>query len=147
MEKIDAAGQDAMFGDEDFAFDLHLEQFGVDTAALRQPVVQRIFRAYVEDWEQEARKKNDCVAEARLLAKYKGLVFVDPDTGMTFSVYDKNMEFCRGRGNGWFVLAVSSDQDTGDDNNNEYEAFLLEVACEVIGDTPQSDGIIVVHEG
>ena len=30
---------------------------------------------------------------------------------------------------------------------NEYEAFLLEVACEVIGDTPQSDGIIVVHEG
>ena len=147
MEKIDAAGQDAMFGNEDFAFDLHLEQFGVDTAALRQPVVQRIFRAYVEDWEQEARKKNDCVAEARLLAKYKGLVFVDPDTGMTFSVYDKNMEFRRGRGNGWFVLAVSSDQDTGDDNNNEYEAFLLEVACEVIGDTPQSDGIIVVHEG
>ena len=45
MEKIDAAGQDAMFGDEDIDFDLHLENIGVDTAALRQPIVQRIFWA------------------------------------------------------------------------------------------------------
>jgi hypothetical protein len=147
MEKIDATGRDAMFGDEDIAFDLHLEQFGVNTAALRQPVVQRIFRAFVEEWEQEARKKNDCVSEARLLAKYKGLVFVDPDTRKTYSVYDKNMEFRRGRGNGWFVLGVSAEQNT-DDDDAEYDAFSLEVTCEVIGDTPQSDGIIVIrHEG
>ena len=143
MEKIDAVGKDAMFGDEDLAFDLHLETFGVDIATLKEPVVQRVFRAYVEDWEQEDRKKNDCVAEARLLAKYKGLVFVDPDTEKTFSVVEKNMEFRRGRNNGWFVLAVSSDQDDSDD----CEAFSLEVACEVIGDTPQADGIMVIREG
>ena len=99
----------------------------------------------MEEWEQEARKKNDCVSEARLLAKYKGLVFVDPDTGKTCSVYDKNMEFRRGRDNGWFVLAVSAEQNT-DDDDAEYDAFSLEVACEVIGDTPQSDGIIVIRQ-
>ena len=32
MEKIDAVGKDAMFGDDDLAFDLHLETFGVDVA-------------------------------------------------------------------------------------------------------------------
>ena len=58
--------------------------------------VRKLEGLCVEEWEQEARKKNDCVSEARLLAKYKGLVFVDPDTGKTCSVYDKNMEFCRG---------------------------------------------------
>ncbi len=52
----------------------------------------------------------------------------------------------QGRGNGWFVLAVSSEQDT-DDNNDEYKAFLLEVARKVIGDTPQNDGVIVIWEG
>ena len=143
MEKIDAVGRDAMFGDEDLAFDLHLESFGVDVATLREPAVQRVFRAYVEDWEEEDRWKNDCVAEARLLAKYKGLVFRDPDTDKTFSVYEKNMEFRRGRNNGWFVLAVCSDQDDSED----CEAFSLEVACEVIGDTPQADGIMVLREG
>ena len=81
------------------------------------------------------------MAEARLLAKYRGLVFVDPDTEKTFSVYEKNMEFRRGRNNGWFVLAASSDQDDSDD----YEAFSLEVSCEVIGDTPQADGIMVIR--
>ena len=67
-----------------------------------------------------------------MLAKYRGLVFVDPD-----------MKFCWGRNNGWFVLAACSDQD----NSNDYEAFLLEVACKVIGDTPQADGIMVIREG
>ena len=52
--------------------------------------MQRIFRAWVEDWEQDARKKNDAVAEARLL---RGLVFHDPDTDNVFCIYDQNMEF------------------------------------------------------
>ena len=65
----------------------------VDTMALKEPAVEHIFRAWVEDWEEEARKKNDCVEEAPLLTKYKGLVFNDPDSGSTFSVWDRNMEF------------------------------------------------------
>ena len=58
-------------------------------------------------------------------------------------VYKKNMEFRRGRNNGWFVLAVCSDQDDSDD----CEAFSLEVACKVIGDTPQADETMVIWEG
>jgi hypothetical protein len=83
------------------------------------------------------------VAEARLLVKYKGLVFRDPDTDKTFPVYKKNREFRWGRNNGWFVLAVCSHQQ----DNEDCEAFSLEAACELIGDTPQADGIMVLRGG
>ena len=68
----------------------------------------------------------------------------DLDTGKTFYVYEKNMEFWRGRNNGWFVLAVSSDQQ---DDSDDCEAFSLEIACELIGDTPQANGIMVIRQG
>ena len=122
MEKIDAIGQDAMFGDDDPAFDLHLEKLGVDTVALKEPVAQCI-------WEEDKRMNNNCVTEAWFLAKYGGLVFLDPDSESEkmFTVYNKNMEFHQGRSNGWHVLAASSDAD--------FEAFTLEIACVVIGET------------
>ncbi len=82
-----------MFGDDDMNFDLQLEQFGVDTNALKEPATEHVFRAWVEDWEVEIRNKNDSIAEARLLHKYKGLVFVDPDSKNTFSVCEENMEY------------------------------------------------------
>jgi hypothetical protein len=75
---------------------------------LKEPEVQRVFHTWIEDWEEDARRTNDEVAEARLIQKYKSLVFYDPDTGNTFLIYDQNMEFCQGRGNGWFLLAVSA---------------------------------------
>jgi hypothetical protein len=58
-----------MFGDHDINFDLQLEKFGVETGALKKAAVDRIFRTWVEDWEEEPRKKNDCVLEAQLLEK------------------------------------------------------------------------------
>ena len=67
MEKIDASGPNAMFGDDDMNFDLQLEKYGVLTNVLREPATDRVFRAWVEDWEMEIRFKNDSVAEARLL--------------------------------------------------------------------------------
>ncbi len=54
MEKLDAMGHNAMFGDEDINFNLQLEIFGVDMGALKETPVERIFRAWVEDWEEEA---------------------------------------------------------------------------------------------
>jgi len=48
------------------------------------------------------------------------------------------MEFRRGRGNGWFVLGVCSTYAVED------EGFLLEIACELIGGTPQKEGIQVM---
>ena len=136
MEDLDAMRHNAMFGDDDINFDLELESFGVEMGPLREPAVECVFRAWVEDWEEEAQKKNDCVAKAQLLAKYKGLVFRDPDSEKSFLIWEQNMEFRRGRGNGWFLVAVCADDD--DDKN---EAFSLEIACELIAETPQKDGI------
>jgi len=87
---------------------------------LKEPAVERIFRACVKDWEEEARTKNDCVEEARLLTKYKGLVFNDPDSGSAFSVWDRNKEFHRGRGNGWFVVGVSADKPDDESCNEPF---------------------------
>jgi hypothetical protein len=140
MENLDATGHNAMFGDEDINFDLQLETFGVDMGALKEPAIERVFWGWVEDWEEEARKKNDCVAKAQLLANYKGLVFRDPDTEKSFSIWEQNMAFRRGGGNGWFPVGVCAD----DEDNNE--ASTLEIACELIGKTPQSDGVQVIHQ-
>jgi hypothetical protein len=67
---------------------------------LKEPLVEHIFCSWVEDWKEEATKKNDCVSEALLLQKYTGLVFHDPDSGNDFCIWQQNMEFRRGRGNG-----------------------------------------------
>ncbi len=98
MEKIDASGPNAMFGDDDMNFDLQLEEFSVDINALKEPATERVFGAWVEDWEVEPRNKNDSIAEAHMLQKYKGLVFVDPDSKNTFSVCDKIWSIAGGRG-------------------------------------------------
>jgi hypothetical protein len=84
MEKLDATGHNAMFGDDNINFDLQLKTFGVDIGALKEPPTKCVFRAWVEDWDKEAQTKNDCVAKVQLLAKYKGLVFHDPNTGKSF---------------------------------------------------------------
>ncbi len=78
------------------------------------------------------------MVEARLVQKYRGLVFHDPDTDNGFSIYDQNTEFRRGRGNGWFVPGVYST------NAVEDEGFSLEIACELIGGKPQKEGIQVM---
>jgi hypothetical protein len=51
------------------------------------------------------------------------------------------MEFHQGRGNGWFLVGVCADESEEDN-----EAFSLEIACELIGKTPQRDGIQVAHQ-
>lgn len=105
---------------------------------MKEPSTHRIFRAWLEDWENEILRKQDCVCEARLLAKYKNLVFNDPDTGSTFTVYDRNMEFHRGKDGGWMVIGVSSEEDVED------EPFALEVICELIAKTGQAEGVKIV---
>jgi len=58
-----------------------------------------VFRAWFEDWEEDLLKKNDCVMEAMLLEKYKGIVFWDTDIKVTFTVHEDNLEFrCHKRG-------------------------------------------------
>jgi hypothetical protein len=118
---------------------LQLKKFGVNMGKLKEPAVQQIFYAWVEDWEEDARKKNDCVLEALSLQKYRGLVFHESDSGNDFCIWHQNMEYRQGRGNGWFLFGVCAEDGV------EEEAFTLELACEMIGDTPQKDGVLVVH--
>ena len=133
-----------MFGDDDINFDLQWEKWDVDSDALKEPQVLRIFKAWVEDWEGEIRIRNDAVlVEAQFLQKYQSLVFLDPDTEISFHVYQGNMEYRRGRGNGWFVLAICSDDAVC--KEDDMEAFSLEVACELIGTTEQTRGVRVVN--
>ncbi len=139
MEKLDATGADAMFGDDNIDFDFQLEKFGVNTDILKEPAVEHIFCSWVEDWEEETREKNDWVSKALLLQKYKGLVFHDPDSGNDCCIWQQNMEFRCGRGNGWFLHGVCTKDGVED------EAFTLELACKMIVETPQKDGIQVVH--
>ena len=88
--------------------------------------------------------RNDTVVEAQLLQKHQSLVFLDPDTEKTFHVvYQGNMEYRQGRGNGWLVLAICSDDAVGEGDN--MEAFSLEVACELIGTSEQTRGVRVVN--
>ena len=49
------------------SFDLQLEQFGVDVAAMQEPVTKRVFRAWVEDWEKTELNKCDPVIDACFL--------------------------------------------------------------------------------
>jgi hypothetical protein len=115
MEKLDVVGLNSMFGDDNINFDLQLKTFGVDMGVLKEPLIEHVFQAWVENWKEEAQKKNDCVAKAQLHAKYKGLVFRNPDSGKSFLIWEQNMEFLWGRGNGWFLVGVCTD----DEDNNE----------------------------
>ncbi len=75
-----------------------------------------------------------------MLAKYKGLAFRDPNSGKSFLIREQNMEFRRGRANEWFLVNVCADDEEDND------AFLLEIACELIGETPQRNGVQVIHQ-
>ena len=77
VQGLNFRGDNVSFGDDDINFNLELEKFGVDMEALKHVPIRRVFWAWVEDWEEEAR--NDAVYEAKLLAKHKGLVFCYPD--------------------------------------------------------------------
>jgi hypothetical protein len=101
LQGLDFRGDNVSFVDNDINFDLQLERFGVDMEALKHVPIHRVFRAWVEDWEEEARKRDDPVCEAKLLAKYKGVVFRDPDNNnCAFKVWEYYLEFRKGRGGG-----------------------------------------------
>ena len=118
------------------SFDLQLEKFGVDTAELKKPASHRIFRAWMEDWEKEFLKKNDCVAEAALFEKYKNLVFYDPDTKSMFHIV--GMEFHTGRKGGWHLVGESKKNDVDD------KPFDIGLAIELIAGTTQVDGVEII---
>ena len=123
------------------SFDLQLANFGVDTAALKDPSPTRIFNAWLENWEKPLLKKNCPVVEARLLEKYKGLAMYDPDVDTTFIVHDGNLEFCGGRGWDWCLIGNHPSGNTADDK----PYLICEESIGMIVDAKQPDGVAIVH--
>jgi len=54
---------------------------------------ERIFKAWHEEWETTSRFINDPVEEAKLLAKYGGLEFYDPDTETMRTICSTQLEW------------------------------------------------------
>ena len=68
-----------LWEDVDFST-LKLDRWGIDTEVLGgDKKAKRILRAWKESWEDEETKKADPVVEARLVRKYGGLQWNDPD--------------------------------------------------------------------
>ena len=124
------------------SFDSNLHKFGVDVAALQEPVTTRIFRAWVEDWEKEELLKCDPVIEARFLEKYKNLRFKFVDTGAIFTVTPQNAEFHRKKGDrGWHLICETN----GGVGIDDVEAFTIALANQLIGAYPQEEGVEVIR--
>ena len=75
------------------SFDIQLEAFGVDTLELKKPAAKHKFKAWIENWEEEARVNPDCMI--RLIEKYKNLKFFDPDNKRMCRIHDKQMKFLK----------------------------------------------------
>ena len=123
---------------------MQLENFGVNIVELKKPAIHRIFRAWIEDWEKDLLLQNDCVAEARLLEKYKDLVFYDIDNDKNCRVWDKNLQFYRkntrlGIDAGWAVVCMN-------DEGEEFSWYINEHLCELIGSNQQAVGIEVIRQ-
>jgi hypothetical protein len=84
----------------------------------------RYFRAWLEDWEINAIKKQDVVNETRLLAKYGGLQWRDPDNGYKKLISDRNeLHWSRPtkkNGGGYGVIAYDEHYREDDPNNTDH---------------------------
>jgi hypothetical protein len=129
-------------------FDLQLENWGLDVAALKVNIKTRTFRAWIEEeWEEEAIRTNDPVAMAKLLQKYKNLRFFDDHDNMMVTVYDGNLEWRhkdRSKGidkAGWYLITIGP--DGGDEDGGCWE--INQEVCEMIASQEQDDSIQVVR--
>ena len=133
LEKLEATEINAMFGDDDINFDMQLERFDVDT--------NQQLRTFFGHGSKNRRRK----PERRLivLRRHVCLQSIKDLFSMIWTQgVHRNMEFRRGRGNGWFVVGVSADKPDDESCN---EPFSLEMACELIGATKQKEGVKVLQ--
>ena len=123
------------------SFDHKLENFGVDTAQLKKPTRHRIFLARIKDLEEGAIHNGFCVAEVRLLNKYKNMDFYYPDDEVTRTVYSRNLTYVKknfgenGSRSGWVLLGTHPD----DNNDDKIQSFFIsDFVVYLIADTQQA---------
>jgi hypothetical protein len=106
------------FRDDDF--DNMLDEEKEENNTKKPP---RVFKAFIEDWEQEAIYKRDPVNEAKLLKKYGGLSWNDPDNdNAVLTAHGKTMHWARvtKSGGGYCVVACDMEYSEDDDNNHKH---------------------------
>jgi hypothetical protein len=119
--------------DEDFRT-LGMSRYGVDVNALVNDVPTRIFRAWMEPWEEEILQDNDPVNQARFLEKYGGLVWQDPDnSNRMLTANFEAMFFSRRRGDrGYCIFAMTEAYEEGDtDEDDTWEPWQIEKGADV----------------
>jgi hypothetical protein len=101
-----------LWNDNDVEFQLGLENFSADEANGVPQVCtpRRLFHTWREDWETVSSKTNDLVHETRLLRKYGGLRWLDPDSEYMFVAEKDNLEWRRMVG--WCVIGICENGDT-----------------------------------
>jgi hypothetical protein len=113
---------------------------------------QRIFRAWLETWELTAKAKQDPVNEAKLLLKYGGLVWFDPDTKQTFMASSDKMHWCSMRGSrGYCLLGLLDTYDANAPNEKDWEPWVLDpdvLHCQIVEyyEKNPSPNIVVVEK-
>lgn len=79
---------------------------------------RRIFKAYIEEWEIKATKKEDVVNKAKLLTKYGGLSWMDPDHDNVILYSDPTTLKWTGR---YSVIARDPEYNENDPNKEDHE--------------------------
>lgn len=89
---------------------------------VKSPRAVRIFKAWKEDWEQAAILKRDPVSEARILEKYGGLQWFDPDKSLMCTAGKDELVWTRKWGiKGGYCVQVFNenyDEDAADNETN-----------------------------
>jgi hypothetical protein len=112
---------------------------------LQEHPKSRVFHAYLTDWEKVAMFQNDPVAKARLIQKYKGLVFFDKENNLRQTMSSTELEWRRkskGADNsytGWYLVSV-------DENDEEWPWEIGDGVCEMLADCEQNACIEIIRK-
>lgn len=83
----------------------------------------RVFCAWIEDWEDEGINSKGCaILEQRILTKYGGLKWVDPDHGQVSTVHSYKASFQKKRGANsykFFGILKGYDDDVADEDQED----------------------------
>jgi hypothetical protein len=116
----------------------------------------RLFNAWIEDWELAAINNKDPVNEARLLEKYGGLHWRDPDNNNIKLTSEHNyMHWCRlsfRSGYGYTLIAYDEFYHADDVNKEQHiEPWIITndlIECIVVyyRNIPTPDDVIIVEK-
>ena len=128
--------------DADLSFEKDLEKVGFVVQDLKRPTKKRVFQCWLTEEEKRwMKKRNNPVTEAKLLRKFGGLNFYDPDTKTMYTVHTANLILEAYHG---YVTLGVKERDRPEDL---VVPFWLELLCNMIKVTDdQPDGVEIVKE-